>query len=86
MIFKVNVSKYAKRRNRLRANLESDFTLILSQCTELTGMKLELLSTWEAVDYSSDVIQLIKMVKCLSHQTTDQNYHPLSLYMAKKSV
>ena len=35
---------------------------------------------------SSDIIKLIKMVKSLTHQTTDWKYHPLSLYLAKKSV
>ena len=82
--FKVDVSKYIKRRNRPRENLESSFTLILGKCNKLTQIKLEVLTTWEAVDDRSDVIKLINMVKSLSHQTTDQNYHPLSLYMAKQ--
>ena len=40
-IFKVDVSEYVKRCNRLRANLESEFTLILGHYTELTRMQLE---------------------------------------------
>ena len=39
-IFKVNVSEYVNLRNRLRANLESEFTLILGQCNKLTRMQL----------------------------------------------
>ena len=85
-IFKVEVSRYMKRRNRQRANLESAFTLILGQCTDLTCMQLEGLPNWDAVDDGSDVIKLLKTVKSLSHQTTNQKYHPLFLYMAKKSV
>ena len=84
--FKVDVSKYVKRRNRLRANPESAFTFILGQCTKLTRMQLEGLPTWEAVDDSSDMIKLINMVQGLSHQTTNQKYYPLYLYMAKKIV
>ena len=42
--------------------------------------------TWEAVDDSSDVIRILKMVKRLSHNTTNQKYYPLSLYMANNSV
>ena len=49
-------------------------------------MQLEGLPTWEAMDDSSDIIIMIKMINSLSHQTTDQKYHPLSLYMAKKRV
>ena len=85
-IFKFDVSDYVNHQNRLRANLESDFTLILGHCTELTQMQLEGLPTWEAMDDSSDIIIMIKMINSLSHQTTDQKYHPLSLYMAKKRV
>ena len=40
-IFKVGVLGYVKQRNRLRANLEWAFTLILGQCTELTWMQME---------------------------------------------
>ena len=39
-IFKINVSEYAKRRNRLRENLDLAFTLIIGQCTKLTRMQL----------------------------------------------
>ena len=85
-IFNVDVSKYVNCQNRLRANLGSDFTLILGQCTKLTHMQLEVLLTWEAVDDRSNVIKLLKMLKILSHQTTDQKYHPLSLCMSKRSV
>ena len=49
-------------------------------------MQLEGFSTWEAVGDSSEIIKLLKMVKSLTHQTTDWKYHPLSLYLAKKSL
>lgn len=34
----------------------------------------------------SNVIKRLKIVNTLSHKNTDQKYHPLSLYMSKKSV
>ena len=40
-IFKVDVLEYVKRRNRLRANLESELTLIMGQCNKLTRIQLE---------------------------------------------
>ena len=49
-------------------------------------MQLEGILTWEAVDNACNVIQLPKMAKSLLHHTTIQIYHPLSLYLAKKSV
>ena len=70
-IFKFDVYDYVNHQNRLRANLESDFTLILCQCTGLTQMKIEGLPTWEAMDDSSDIIRMIKMMNSLSHQNTD---------------
>ena len=75
--FKVNVSEYVKYQNRLRENIDSNFTLILGQCNELTRMQLEGIPTCEAVDDISDVINLLKMMKRLSHHTTYQKYHHL---------
>ena len=49
-------------------------------------MQIEGLLTWEVVYNSSDVINLFNMVKSLTHQTMDQNYHPLSMYLVNKSV
>ena len=84
--FKVNVFEYVKCQNRLRENLDSDFTLILGQCNKLIQMQLEGIPTCEAVDDISDVINLLKMMKRLSHHTTYQKYHPLYLYTSKKNV
>ena len=76
-IFKVDVSKYAKRRNRLRVKLKLEFTIILGQRTKLTWMHIERIPTQESV---------MKMVKSLTHHKTDQKYHPLYLYLAKNSM
>ena len=54
--------------------------------SEITRMQMEVIPTWEAVYDSSDVIKLLKMVKSLSYQRASQMYHPLSLYLAKRSV
>ena len=85
-IFKVDVSEYVKRCNRLRANLESAFTLILGQCNDITPVQLEGLLNWEAMDHASEVIHILNMVKSISHQNRSQMYHPLSLYLTKRSV
>ena len=37
-ILNVEVSKYVKRRSRLRSNIEKVYTPILGQCTEITCM------------------------------------------------
>ena len=79
-IFKVEVSEYVKRCNRLQANLEESYTLILGQCNELTRMQLEGVTEWEATYDIYDVIRLLKMIKSLENQSTDQIYHPLPLY------
>ena len=63
----MEVSKYVKRRNSLRANPEKSYTLILGQCTKLTHMKLEGLPEWEATDNIYDGIKLLKMIKSLAH-------------------
>ena len=79
-VFKVEVSEYVKHSDRLRANLDKRYTLILGQCNELTCMHIEGLPEWGATYDISYVIKLLKIIKSLSHQATDQKYHPLSLY------
>ena len=49
-------------------------------------MKLEGLPEWEATYDISDGIKLLKMIKSLAHQATDQKYYPLSLYSPTKIV
>ena len=79
-IFKVEVFKYVKIRNRLRNNIEKIYTLILGQFTELTCMQIECCQEWEATDDDHDEIKLLKIIKSLAHHVTDQKYYPLSLY------
>ena len=49
-------------------------------------MQLEGLLTWEADYDGSNVIQILNMVKIISHHLTSHMYPPLSLYIAKRSV
>ena len=85
-IFKVDFYEYMKQQNILKANLESFFTLIFGRCTKLAHMQLEGLKNWGTVGRISNIITLLNMVHSMSHHTTDQKYHPLSLYMTKNSV
>ena len=83
----MEVYKYVKRRNRLQANLEKSYALILGQCTELTHMKLEGLPEWESTYDISDGIKLLKMIESLAHQATDQEYYPhIPLLINQKRV
>ena len=56
-----------ERQNRLRENLESAFTLIFRKWTNINCINLEGLPNWEAVEDSSNVINILKMVKSLLH-------------------
>ena len=85
-IFKVNISKYVKRQKRLRLNLKPASKLVFGQYTDLSSMQLEVLTNWEAMESGSEVIKILKMVKSMSHHTTDQKYPSLFLYMDNKSV
>ena len=49
-------------------------------------MKLKGLPYWESAVDTYDVIKLLKMIKSLSHQATDQKYHPLSFYTSIKFI
>ena len=49
-------------------------------------MQIGGLPDWEATDDSSDTIKLLNMIKSLTHQATDQKYHPLSFYTSIKFI
>ena len=84
--FKVEVSEYAKHRNRLWVNLYKSYTLVLLKCTKIARMQLEGLQYWEATNDSYDATKLLNIIKSLLHQATDQKYRPLPLYKSIKSV
>jgi len=68
----MEISEFIKSQNKLRANLESAYTLLLGKCTEITQTHLQGLRKWETVNGALDAIDLLKIIKSLSHQSTEQ--------------
>uniref|UniRef100_A0A7S4MQV7 Uncharacterized protein n=1 Tax=Odontella aurita TaxID=265563 RepID=A0A7S4MQV7_9STRA len=66
--------------------MESSYYLMIGQCSKITRTKLHSIGKWEATNDAYDAIKILKLIKSLSHRTTDQKYFPLSLHMAKRSV
>jgi hypothetical protein len=82
-IWERRVDEYVKRKNKIAANCETVFSLILGQCSEYMRAKREGLGSYETTKYSFDMIALIKAIKGLTYQF-DQKYHSMALHQAKK--
>jgi hypothetical protein len=83
-IWERRVEEYVKRENKLAANCETVFSLILGQCSEYMRAKLEGLDSYEKMKVGFDMIALIKAIKGLTYQFGGQKYHSMALHQAKK--
>jgi hypothetical protein len=82
-IWERRVDEYAKRENKLAANCDTVFSLILGQCSEYMRAKLEGLDSYEKMKGGFDTIALIKAIKGLTYQFDGQKYHSMALHQAK---
>jgi hypothetical protein len=62
------VDEFIKREKKLKENYQAAYSLVLGQCTEYMRAKLEAVAGYNNMDSSSDLIELIKMIKGLSYQ------------------
>jgi hypothetical protein len=83
-IWERRIDEYVKRENRLVANCETVYSLMMGQCTDYMRASLEATKGYSVMKDSFDVIKLIKAIKELTYQFGGQRYHAMSLHQAKK--
>jgi hypothetical protein len=83
-IWERRIDEYFKRQNRLIANCETVYALMMGQCTDYMRASLEATKGYSAMKDSFDMIKLIKAIKGLTYQFGGQRYHVMSLHQAKK--
>jgi hypothetical protein len=85
-IWERRVDEYVNHENKLAANCETVFSLMLGQCSESMRAKLESLDSYENMKDGFDTIALIKAIKGLIYQFDGQKYHSMALHQAKKRL
>jgi len=55
-VFKIKITEFVKLQNKLQANFESAYTLLLGHCNELTLTQLQGLSKWKATNDAPNLI------------------------------
>jgi hypothetical protein len=78
-IWERRVDEYVKCENKLAANCETVFSLILGQCSEYMRANLEGLGSYEKMNDGFDMIALIKAINGLTYQFDGQKYHSMAL-------
>ena len=58
----------AKRVEKLRINLSTEYVLVLGQCTDYLQSRLEGQERWEQTSNERDLLELIRSIKSLSHK------------------
>ena len=66
----------AKRMEKLRINLSTAYGLVLGKFTDYLRSRLERQERWEQTLNERDLLELIKIIKSLSHKyDEDTEYH-----------
>jgi hypothetical protein len=83
-IWERQINELVKRENRLASNCQSDYSLILGQCSEVMVASLQSLKGFKAMNQKFDLLELMKSIKGLIYNFDGQRYHPMSLHLATK--
>ena len=75
-----------KHETILDANIQSLYSLVIGQCTDLIQTKLKQQNNWATVHDKQDGITLLTLIKTVIHWFEDQKFLPLALYNAKLNL
>ena len=74
-------STRAKRVEKLRINLSTAYGLVIRKCTDYLQSRLEGQERWEQASNERDLLELIKIIKYLSHKyDEDMEYHHVAYH------
>ena len=85
-LFDKRLDALIKCETILDANIQSLYSLVLGQCTDLIQTKLKQQTTWATVHDAQDGIALLVLIKMVVHQFEDQKFLSLALYNAKLNL
>jgi hypothetical protein len=77
------VDKLIKKESHLTENIRTTYSLILGQCTDAMGAKLESKPDHQTIATASNGIQLMKNIKLVLFSFQSQKYRHAALHESK---
>ena len=78
------MKEYVRQKNKLKKNLESGFLIVLGQCSETIRSKLRATRGFDVIEETSDLIELMKLLKQIMFSQRSQRYEMHSLADANR--
>ena len=85
-LFEKDIENWAKRESVYRQNKASLYSIVLGQCSEAMRSKLESDSTYDGISGSSDVIELLKLIRNIAFAYESKRYPYLAVFTGIKSL
>ena len=82
LILNRETDAFIKREGLYHQNKESMFSKILDQCTDALKAKLKNINAFETMNFSGDMIGLLKVIRDTSYEFEEQKYTVLSIHSA----
>jgi hypothetical protein len=74
-IWEKEVDEYVERKTYLADNVQTMYSLVWGQCTDVMRQKVEALTIYEALTTNGDGLALLKAIKDLVYNFQSQKYH-----------
>jgi hypothetical protein len=83
-IWEKEVDEYVKRKTYLADNMQTVYSLVWGQCTDVMRQKVEALSNYDTLTKNKDGLGLLKAIKDLVYNFQSQKYLPHALHESKR--
>jgi hypothetical protein len=83
-IWEKEIDEYVKRKILLEDNMQTVYSLVWGQCTDVMRHKIEALDVYETISTDADGLGLLKAMKDLVYNFQSQKYLPHALHESKR--
>jgi hypothetical protein len=83
-IWEKEVDEYVKRKTYLSDNMQTVYSLVWGQCTDVMRQKIEALAVYDKLTTQGDGLALLKAIKDLVYNFQSQKYLPHALHESKR--
>jgi hypothetical protein len=78
------IDEYVKRKTQLADNMQTVYSLVWGQCTDVMQQKIEALSVYKTLTTNGDGLTVLKAIKGLMYNFQSQKYLPHALHESKR--
>jgi hypothetical protein len=83
-IWDKEIDEYVKRKTQLADNMQTVYSLVWGQCTDVMRQKVEALSVYKTLTTNGDGLMLLKAIKGLVYNFQSQKYLSHALHESKR--